>query len=623
MNRLVTASRIVRSYTTAAPKISTGIEHAEKAKQRQGGKPDWSLYKCDDYLKFDKYSFAQAEVTMEKDRVPQPSYKRADEMPKMTSFEHHEIKALHGKSNHDVLKFFADWNSKNKNLQSFGHIDYFAREEFAKLITAKRNETELAATFIETIRLLAREKTGIETLMTPDVCDFVLFNAGLPVKDGFEITQTNLHEAQKCLINTLFNSSKMRERFEHHAENSDLLISYLFELDTSKRNESAHKWIIPFPNDAAEEIWFLYHRIAFIVTALSRKLQNLWAHKDNTVDCLLLAVESLNANKNAKQIDYLRANEAMKTLFNVYCHASDDSLSKDKVRKINKALYNVVVAEDNSYNDETKQAAINSFSLPPVFPDIEILCTSPNSSTSGENFDDMTFTDKLLKYLESRLNELPPVASQTTSCTAADLIGPYFTTLSRLCRDSKYARRYCRMKILPPLKDKEVEKRPEEEDSLRGKIVRFMMMPTCAKDIAAQFLFVLCKKSVARMIKYTGFGHSAGLLANMGLLGQINEPKHDSDSEDSETEEYNSVKDNVNPVTGSLFPPDRGSFLEGMSEEQKEYEAMKLVDAMNKMMDAGIVKPGTIGEDGRVREVSHVLELTKNMPDVKDDSDSD
>ncbi|ULT97855.1 hypothetical protein L3Y34_005591 [Caenorhabditis briggsae] len=81
MNRLVIST--ARRMASAAPKTSTGIEHAEKARQVAGGKPDWTLYKCDDYLKFDKYSYAHAEITMNKARVPQPSYKKADELPKV------------------------------------------------------------------------------------------------------------------------------------------------------------------------------------------------------------------------------------------------------------------------------------------------------------------------------------------------------------------------------------------------------------------------------------------------------------------------------------------------------------------------------------------------------------
>ncbi|EFO93250.1 hypothetical protein CRE_26910, partial [Caenorhabditis remanei] len=107
------------------------------------------------------------------------------------------------------------------------------------------------------------------------------------------------------------------------------------------------------------------------------------------------------------------------------------------------------------------------------------------------------------------------------------------------------------------------------------------------KEKSKKLKFHFYRFSVNRMIKYVGFGHSAGHLANLGLLGQINQPKHASDSEDSETEDYNKVKDCVNPVTGAMYPPDHGSALAGMSDEQKEYEAMKLVDAMNKMMETG------------------------------------
>lgn len=50
--------------------------------------------------------------------------------------------------------------------------------------------------------------------------------------------------------------------------------------------------------------------------------------------------------------------------------------------------------------------------------------------------------------------------------------------------------------------------------------------------------------SVNRMIKYTGYGNSAGLLANRGLMlgGQSQgQGDYSSDSEDSETEEYSNM----------------------------------------------------------------------------------
>ena len=79
-----------------------------------------------------------------------------------------------------------------------------------------------------------------------------------------------------------------------------------------------------------------------------------------------------------------------------------------------------------------------------------------------------------------------------------------------------------------------------------------------------------------------------------------------SDEEESDTEEYkenrHKVKENwhtcsvtpnyiqVDPVTGCEEKPGP-SPLEGMSEEQKEYEAMQLVNLMDKMTRTGMIQP--------------------------------
>ncbi|CAI5447709.1 unnamed protein product [Caenorhabditis angaria] len=403
----------------------------------------------------------------------------------------------------------------------------------------------------------------------------------------------------------------MRDRLAFYSENSQILLNYLRDFEESKRIKSGEKWIRNLSKEENAEIWYLYHRIAFIVTALIKPIQKSWSQNRETVPNLLIPCESLLLLENSQEMDKNRANEALKTMFNVFCHCDENCVKSEIVENANLILKKLMISE--RIDDEIKQSAVNCFALPTIQPVLSILC--------DKNLENMEFTQSLLNLLERKLDELPSDIHNIPT-TSADLIGPNFSGLSRLCKESKFARRYCRMKVLPPLTNQDIEKRPEEQKSLRGKIVRLMMTPTCAKDIASQFLFILCKKSVGRMIKYTGFGHSAGLIANMGLLGQINEPKRESDSEDSETDEYNEVKDNVNPVTGSLFDPERGSAIANMTDEQKEYEAMKLLDAMNKMMDAGVVKPGTIGEDGKLREVSHVLELTKNVQ-IKDDEDSD
>lgn len=49
-----------------------------------------------------------------------------------------------------------------------------------------------------------------------------------------------------------------------------------------------------------------------------------------------------------------------------------------------------------------------------------------------------------------------------------------------------------------------------------------------------------------------------------------------------------------------------------MSEEQKEHEAMALVEALDRMVSGGAIRPCVVGEDGRLREVRHVMELRQD-----------
>ncbi len=67
---------------------------------------------------------------------------------------------------------------------------------------------------------------------------------------------------------------------------------------------------------------------------------------------------------------------------------------------------------------------------------------------------------------------------------------------------------------------------------------------------------MLCKENPDRLVKYTGYGNAAGLLASRGLMGGGRGAgmtgEYSSDEDDSDTEEYNAVADRVNPMTGEI-----------------------------------------------------------------------
>ncbi|EGT48653.1 CBN-RIC-8 protein [Caenorhabditis brenneri] len=540
-----------------------------------------------------------------------------------------------------IEDFFSKWNFSNTATMKFD-MELSHKNLLGEKLASFIGTDSLTAVLLETIRLLSRDRNGLEGLLNVDLCNKVLAFAGLQTGEGVPKNPHALMEAQKCLINTMYHSQRMRDVFYATEENSENLLFYLLEFSPQNRKTSEHQWIREMHEVQAAEVWFFYHRIGFISTAMSRDFQKKWANEPKMIDNLLPAVEYIIEKKDFISQDRERANEALKTFFNIFCHFHGEVQAIDQKHAIKATrILRDIICSDRS-DDELIMSAVHAVSVPPLPIVLSVWCQDPEKDAKAtaeddevvdlfREYDDMKMTEALLSSLDKQLtvavkmlNNTPHDKVSTEANTLCDLIGPYFQALARLCVESKHARRYCRIRVIPPLVADEVKKRPEEHDSLRGRIVRIMMLPSATKDVAAEFLFIICKRSVNRMIKYFGFGHSAGHLANMGLLGQINQQKHASDSEDSETEEYNQVRDNVNPVTGAIYPEDHGSALAGMSDEQKEYEAMKLVDAMNKMMDAGIVKPGTIGEDGRLREVSHVLELIKDAPEPdKDDSDSD
>lgn len=222
----------------------------------------------------------------------------------------------------------------------------------------------------------------------------------------------------------------------------------------------------------------------------------------------------------------------------------------------------------------------------------------------------------ILEFLEKRLTPNPD-----SDRTMHESLAPALICLSEMARAKRVIRKYLKSHILPPLRD--VHSRPEEGEHIRNKLVKLMTNPnTDVKELVADFLFVLCKESVGRLIKYTGYGNAAGLLARRGLMmGGRRSDQYSSESEDSDTDEYLQFKDKINPVVG-CYEPQHDNPLEGMSDEQKEREAMHLVNMMDKITRAGVVKPCKIGDDGRPHPVDHILQLQEGI-DFQDKNSDD
>lgn len=263
------------------------------------------------------------------------------------------------------------------------------------------------------------------------------------------------------------------------------------------------------------------------------------------------------------------------------------------------------------------------------------ITTTTTTATAVFEEHDVHALDVLLAVLRQRLT----LGARKPEPEQRELLTPVLVVLIKAVRCAPVQRRYVRSRVLPPLRCRDVAQRPEVGDELRNHLCRLLTQAgEHVRELSAELLFVLCKENVWRMTKYTGYGNAAGMFANRGLLGggggvgakceqscrtttstKSNQSSaiaacYSSESEDSDTEEYRSVQHSINPVLGCTEPAKSGAAaadpFAGMSEEQREHEAMQLVQLMDRLQRHGVIQPSRIGEDGRPVAVEHLLELT-------------
>ncbi|KAM9754881.1 chaperone Ric-8A [Menidia menidia] len=292
------------------------------------------------------------------------------------------------------------------------------------------------------------------------------------------------------------------------------------------------------------------------------------------------------------------AMEILKILFNITFDTNRRKVDEEEAaeyRRLGAILRHCLmsVADGEERTEEFHSHTVNLLgNLPLVCLDVLLSPKVQQGSIEymGVNMDAVSM---LLHFMEKRLDR---------GHKLKETLLPSLNLLTESARIHRETRKFLRSKVLPPLRD--VTHRPEVGNALRNKIVRLMThIDTDVKDCAAEFLFVLCKESVSRFIKYTGYGNAAGLLAARGLLRGGRDSGIYSEDEDSETEEYREAKAHINPVTG-VVEEEQPNPMEGMTEEQKEREAMKLVNMFDRLSRNNVIRPMQLGLDGTMREMT-------------------
>ncbi|XP_070704640.1 chaperone Ric-8A [Pempheris klunzingeri] len=404
-------------------------------------------------------------------------------------------------------------------------------------------------------------------------------------------------EAMKVLCNVIYNSPRAQER-----ASTLRLLQGLWE--------SVKQGIWSMVPSSGQ---FYRLRLLFLLTALRPELR-LQLQQERGVSVLTKALEHCLAVRWGEGYEVLSdstappiskemsqdVSEILKTLFNIahrFHMQEPDEEDASLYRHLAAVLRHCLLlsCDGEDMLEELQGHTVNLLSaLPLTCLDVLVSVRVEQASHKCEGVN-MDCVHELLVFMDRRLNKGQKLKEKLT---------PVLNLLTESSRVHRETRHYLRQKILPPLRDFAI--RPEQDTTLRGQLVRLMThVDTDVKHCAAELLFVLCKENVSRFVKYTGYGNAAGLLAARGLLnGRRNSVdsqyvSHYSSDSDSDTEEYREAKARINLVTGRV-EAEQPDPMEGMTEEEREEEARRLMCMINRLSQEQIIQPLVMSAEGRL-----------------------
>nr|XP_061805899.1 synembryn-A-like [Nerophis lumbriciformis] len=438
---------------------------------------------------------------------------------------------------------------------------------------------------LQTLRILSRDRRGLGPMVTDGALTTL---AGLGGQFTSEEDDEHLEEdeevcrkeALKALCNVIYNSPRAQERASALRFLQGVWDSVKQGINSSERNS----------------VQFYRLRLLFLLTALRPELR-LQLQQEKGVSVLTKALERCLAAKWGNGFEVLSDTtalplsketsneviEILKTLFNIAHKFNRQEPDEDEAtmyRQLAAVLRHCLLLSyvDEDSKEEIQGHTVNILSaLPLTCLDVLLSVHVDKASHPWEGVN-MDCVHTLMLYMERRLNRGEKLKEKLI------LVLNLLTESSRVHRETRH---YLRQQILPPLRD--VAIRPEQDPTLRGQLVRLMThVDTDVKHCAAELLFVLCKENVSRFVKYTGYGNAAGLLAARGLLngrrhsGDFQHTTQYSSDSDSDTEEYREAKARINLVTGRV-EAEQPDPMEGMTEEEKEEEACRLISMINRL----------------------------------------
>ncbi|XP_070686331.1 chaperone Ric-8B isoform X3 [Pempheris klunzingeri] len=534
------------------------------------------------------------------------------------------LSQLDAANEEQIEKLLQQFNRENSHTFIFEQKEETLRSKLCQTVLTvlgRQVQPSCQRTCLETLRILSRDKRVLAPVATREGMLVLGGLAGLHAaeeeddnqRSSQEDTQSEeeervVVEALKCLCNVVYNSPA--------AQQVSVDVQLAHGLCASMRK--ARTW--------HHEVGLFTLRLLFLLSALRPDLRGVLRREWHAVRLLAEVLEhtldvhwvgpyeAARPDPQALPMpaeDNERAMEALKASFNLTLSYNGGEEDDHQFRLIAAILRHLLMlkTETEEKTEEAHSHAVNLLNNLPVSC-LDILINVPvqggQEKYGGKNMDAVQV---LLDFMEKRIDK--------QGSNFKEGLTPVLSLLTEGSRHHREIRRYIKAQVLPPLKD--VKIRPEIGTTIRNKLVRLMThVDMGVKQTAAEFLFVLCKES-DNLLKYTGYGNAAGLLVARGLLAGGRGETQYSEDEDSDTEEYKSAKPFINPITGHVEEP-MPNPIEEMTDEQKEYEAQKLVNMFDKLSRQNVIRPMGVRPDGTLAPLEETL---CEPPEENSGSDSD
>ncbi|XP_023152169.1 synembryn-B isoform X2 [Amphiprion ocellaris] len=511
----------------------------------------------------------------------------------------------------DIEKLLQQYNRENIHTFSFDQKEETLRSKLCQsvlTVLGRQVQPSCQKTCLETLRILSRDKRVLAPVATREgmliLGGMARLRAGQEEGDNQNSSQDCTQseeeervvvEALKCLCNVVYNSPA--------AQQVSVDVQLAHGLCASLR--TARSW--------HHEVGLFTLRLLFLLSALQPDVRGVLRRQWHAVRLLTEVLEltldvrwvgpyeAARPDPQALPMpaeDNERAMEALKALFNLTLSEAGGEEDNHQFRLIAAILRHLLMlkTETEEKTEEAHSHAVNLLNNLPVSC-LDVLIDVPvQGGQEKYGRKNMDAVQVLLDFMEKRIDK---------GSNFKEGLTPVLSLLTEGSRHHREIRRYIKAQVLPPLKD--VKIRPEIGTTIRNKLVRLMThVDMGVKQTAAEFLFVLCKESVDNLLKYTGYGNAAGLLVARGLLAGGRGETQYSEDEDSDTEEYKSAKPFINPITGHVEEP-MPNPIEEMTEEQKEYEAQKLVNMFDKLSRQNVIRPMGVRPDGTLAPLEETL----------------